>query len=40
MVLPVLDKKSMIRVDFIFSFTEYEKQAIERCNKIKFKNRK
>ncbi len=30
MVLPVADEKSGIRVDFIFSFTPYERQAIER----------
>lgn len=36
MVLPVLDEKSSIRIDFIFSFTDYEKQAIERSKKIKF----
>ena len=38
MVLPVLDEKTSIRIDFIFSFTEYEKQAIERSKKIKFDN--
>ena len=35
MVLPTLDKKSGIRVDFIFSFSPYEKQAIERAKDIK-----
>ncbi len=35
MVLPTLDKKSGIRVDFIFSFSPYEKQAIERGKDIK-----
>jgi hypothetical protein len=35
MVLPTLDKKSGIRVDFIFSFSPYERQAIERGNEIK-----
>ena len=35
MVLPTLDKKSGIRVDFIFSFSLYERQAIERGNEIK-----
>jgi len=35
MVLPCLDQKSKIRVDFIFSFTPYEKQAIERANKMR-----
>jgi hypothetical protein len=35
MVLPTLDKSTGIRVDFIFSFTPYESQAIKRVNKIK-----
>jgi len=35
MVLPVMDEKSGIRVDFIFSFSPYEKQAIDRANDIK-----
>jgi hypothetical protein len=35
MVLPTLDEKSGIRVDFIFSFSPYEKQAIERAKDIK-----
>ncbi len=30
MVLPVQDKDTGIRVDYIFSFTPYERQAIER----------
>jgi predicted nucleotidyltransferase len=34
-VLPVLDKKTGFRVDFIFSFSEYERTAIKRVNKIK-----
>ena len=34
MVLPVLEKGTGIRVDFIFSFTPYETQAIARANKI------
>lgn len=33
-VLPVADMISNIRVDFIFSFTPYEKQAILRSNNI------
>lgn len=33
-VLPAEDAPSRIRVDFIFSFTPYEKQAIERANKV------
>jgi hypothetical protein len=35
MVLPTIDKKSGIRVDFIFSFSPYERQAIERAKDIK-----
>jgi predicted nucleotidyltransferase len=37
-VLPVKDKTTQIRVDFIFSFTPYEKQAIKRARKIIIKN--
>lgn len=33
-VLPVEEPESKIRVDFIFSFTPYEQQAIERSKKI------
>jgi predicted nucleotidyltransferase len=33
-VLPVLDQKTGFRIDFIFSFSEYEKTAIKRVNKI------
>lgn len=33
-VLPVEDSASRIRVDFIFSFTPYERQAIERANRV------
>jgi len=40
MVLPVMDKPSGIRVDFIFSFTPYEKQAIERGNIVEIGNAK
>lgn len=36
MVFPVMDEKSGIRVDFIFSSFPYEKQAIERAKDIKF----
>lgn len=36
MVLPVMDDKTGIRVDFIFSFSLYEKQAIERAVDVKF----
>lgn len=33
-VLPAEDPKSRIRVDFIFSFTQYEAQAIKRAKKV------
>jgi len=35
MVLPALDEPTGIRVDFIFSFTPYESEAIRRANRIK-----
>jgi hypothetical protein len=35
MVLPSIDEKSGIRVDFIFSFSPYERQAIKRAKDIK-----
>jgi len=35
LVLPTLDNKSGIRVDFIFSFSPYERQAIERAKDIR-----
>ena len=38
MVLPVLEESSGIRVDFIFSFSPYEKQAIDRANKVNLDN--
>ena len=34
-VLPTMDEKSGIRVDFIFSFSPYERQAIERAKDIR-----
>jgi hypothetical protein len=34
LVLPTKDKGTGIRVDFIFSFTPYERQAIERAKPI------
>lgn len=34
MVLPTREEKSGIRVDFILSFTPYEKQAIERAKPV------
>jgi len=36
MVMPVIEEKSGIRVDFIFSFSPYEKQAIERAKAVLF----
>ena len=33
-VLPTIEKESGIRVDFIFSFTPYERQAIARANAV------
>jgi len=38
MVLPVKDEKTGISIDFIFSFSAYEKQAIKRANPIKMLN--
>jgi predicted nucleotidyltransferase len=35
MVLPLMDEKSNIRVDFIFSYSSYERQAIERAVDVK-----
>jgi len=35
MVLPVENRESKIRVDFVFSFTPYEQQAIKRAKKVK-----
>ncbi len=35
MVLPTVEKESGIRVDFIFSFTPYAKEAISRATPIK-----
>jgi len=38
MVLPALDESTGIRVDFIFSFTPYETQAINRAKKVKIRD--
>jgi hypothetical protein len=38
MVLPVEDPKTRIRVDFIFSFSVYEKEAIGRSVKVRIKD--
>ncbi len=40
MVLPAIDRVSGFRIDFIFSFTDYEKKAIERANVIIIGNKK
>lgn len=37
-VLPAEDVKSKIRVDFIFSYTPYEQQAIRRAKKVRIKS--
>lgn len=34
-VLPVKDSQTGIRIDFVFSFTQYERQAIEHARKIR-----
>ncbi len=34
-VLPAEEPKSRIRVDFVFSFSEYERQALERTRQVK-----
>jgi predicted nucleotidyltransferase len=34
MVLPTLDDRSGIRVDFVFSFSPYEHQALARAKRI------
>lgn len=39
-VLPAEDKKSRIRVDFIFSLTPYEEQAIKRAKNINIEGTK
>jgi len=36
MVLPLLEEKSGIRIDFVFSFSPYEQEAIKRAKSITF----
>lgn len=36
MVLPAIEAQSGIRVDFIFSYSPYERQAIERAREVRF----
>jgi predicted nucleotidyltransferase len=38
MVLPLLDEKTNLRVDLIFAYSDYEKEALKRVNKIKISN--
>lgn len=38
MVLPTINENTGIRVDFVFSFTPYEKQAICRARKVLLNN--
>lgn len=38
LVLPALDAKTKIRIDFIFSLTDYEREAIKRTKNIKIGN--
>lgn len=38
MVLPVIDDTTGIRVDFIFSFTHYETEAMKRVRRIRIKD--
>ena len=37
-VLPAEEQKSGFRVDFVFSFSEYEKQALKRAKRINVNN--
>jgi predicted nucleotidyltransferase len=39
MVLPTIEEKSGIRIDFIFSFTPYEKQAIGNAIDVKINDK-
>ena len=39
MVLPAIEEETGIRVDFIFSFTPYESQAIQRATKVRILDR-
>jgi len=35
MVLPLLDEKTGMRIDLIFSFSKYEKEALKRVNRVR-----
>jgi len=37
-VLPVLDPESNIRIDFVFSLSEFERQAIKRSKQVAIGN--
>jgi hypothetical protein len=37
-VLPAEEKKSGIRVDFVFSFSEYERQSLKRAKRVNISN--
>jgi predicted nucleotidyltransferase len=37
-VLPAEEKKSGIRVDFVFSFSEYERQSLKRAKRVNMNN--
>jgi hypothetical protein len=39
MVLPVIHQETGIRIDFIFSFSPYERQAIARAKKVRMLDR-
>lgn len=38
LVLPVIDEDSGIRIDFTFSFSQYEKQALDRATGVTIKS--
>lgn len=37
-VLPVVETRTKMRIDFIFSFTPYERQAMKRIKKVRMEN--
>jgi predicted nucleotidyltransferase len=38
-IMPVFDEKSKLKIDFAFSFSPFEKSAIDRALEIKIKNK-
>jgi len=38
MVLPAEEQKSGVRVDFVFSFSEYERQALKKAKRVNVSN--